>query len=774
MYAGSATDGPIPSFRLLSESRCPANHETRQVDVAHRSDPLWLISFSALTDPYHEAMDQRLALIFMSWPGRPTTVWRRVLLGVFCAGVAISGQAVQAEATDHSLLASGVSDAPERANHSPAAALSETVLTSTDTQISLGPLKIRYSTLLGELDYSIFMVGTISGDPGAFPFVFDSAGLFLATNPAEGGARWEGQVAGIDSSAADSGGNMILGVAEVVLTDFADPRVDVVFSGLQDLGTGSARDDMSWLGLQVTDGAFFALEDSSSITGRFYGPQQQEVGGTFDRNQIVGAFGGSRDIATAMPGTGGIGDVVVDETDLDLPLILETIAVRFEVSSLHRPDGHGDARVLFSHQADGNEFGFYGDLTQLATWVPESLSYYEQSEFGLAFGFEGLDLSIFPDLLSWKVFSSTGPTLSRNPQVGSARWRGTFLGVDDADSDASYRGDVLLVIPDFVNPAVDVWFRNTVEINSNTSLPDVLWLAVPVTRGAFRARGGDGWIAGRFYGADQQEASGTVRDRTISGVFSARREPAEGHQAVAESGLAEALQVLGYAAGLEELPDLMRSRGGVANGSGEDPSGASDRSPGLLTTLFSGSGSEALETFDSELAALVQNASVSPSIEFAVDGGDLPGGRFGVLRLSVSGPGGDALPSTVGFTYGVAMTVNPLGGTARWTGTMVGFDITDTEAGGNKVEGVADLVVQDFSVPEIDVSFTDIRDLDLAAPLADMRWDAIPLRDGAFRSAQPNSVIDGRLYGADHTHVGGVFEHDGIVGAFGAERPLEP
>ncbi len=709
---------------------------------------------------------------------RSIAACRRALLGLACAGVVLCGHAagqapVQSGPELESRADSGVPirstypDESERANQSPREVLNEIVLTSVDTRISLGPLAIRQSTLLGELEYSMFIVGTISGDPGAFPLVYDSVGLFLATNPVEGGARWDGQVAGIDSGEGDPGGAMILGDAEVILTDFTDPQVDVIFSGLQDLDTGSARDDMSWLGLQVTGGAFFSQEGSSSISGRFFGPQQQEVGGTFDRNQIVGAFGGSRDIATAMPETGGIGDVVTDETDLDLPLILETIAVRLELNSLHRPDGHGDARVRFSHQAGGNAFGFYGGVDQLATWLPESMSYFEQSEFGLAFEFDGLDLSIFPDLFSWNVFASTGPTLSRNPQAGSARWRGTFLGVDDADSDASYRGDVLLVIPDFVNPAVDIWFRNTVEINSNTSLPDVLWLAVPVTRGAFQARGGDGWIAGRFYGASQQEASGTVRDGTISGVFSAGREGAE-------SGQAEALQVLGYAAGLEELPNLMRSRGGVANGSGEDPSGGSDQNPGLLTTLFSGFGNEALETFDTELAVLAQNASDSPDAEFALEGGDLPGGRFGVLRLSVSGPGGDALPSTVGFAYGVAMTVNPTGGGARWTGTMSGFDITDTETGGNKVQGVADLVVQDFSVPEIDVSFTGIRDLDLDAPLTDMSWDAIALRDGAFRSAQPDNVIDGRIYGADHTHVGGVFERDGIVGAFGAERPPGP
>ena len=254
-----------------------------------------------------------LTLIFQCWI--PILAFRRVLLGVVCAGAALCGHAAGetpiwsrphplSELDASTVLRSTRPVDSERANQSPPEVLDEIVLTSTDTRISLGPLEIGYSTLLGELDFSIFLVGTISGDPGAFPLLYNSVGLFLATNPVEGGARWEGQVAGIDSSEGDSGGNMILGDAEVVLTDFADPRVDVMFSGLQDLDTGSARDDMSWLGLQVTDGAFSALEGSSLMSGRFYGPQQQEVGGVFDRNQIVGAFGGSRDTASSMPGTG--------------------------------------------------------------------------------------------------------------------------------------------------------------------------------------------------------------------------------------------------------------------------------------------------------------------------------------------------------------------------------------------------------------------------------------------------------------------------------------
>ena len=57
----------------------------------------------------------------------------------------------------------------------------------------------------------------------------------------------------------------------------------------------SARDlalpSMQWSGLAIgTDGRFGA----SDIRATFYGPNHEEVGGVFERNNIVGAFGAKR------------------------------------------------------------------------------------------------------------------------------------------------------------------------------------------------------------------------------------------------------------------------------------------------------------------------------------------------------------------------------------------------------------------------------------------------------------------------------------------------
>ena len=51
---------------------------------------------------------------------------------------------------------------------------------------------------------------------------------------------------------------------------------------------------MNWTGIAVTGGAF-AAASSGTIEGRFYGPDHEEVGGVFERNEILGAFGAARD-----------------------------------------------------------------------------------------------------------------------------------------------------------------------------------------------------------------------------------------------------------------------------------------------------------------------------------------------------------------------------------------------------------------------------------------------------------------------------------------------
>lgn len=76
-----------------------------------------------------------------------------------------------------------------------------------------------------------------------------------------------------------------------VTADFADMDLDVALTGIAGMESGDAYDDMTWEGVAMRDGAF----ETPTLSGRFFGPDHEEVGGVFDRDGIVGAFGATRE-----------------------------------------------------------------------------------------------------------------------------------------------------------------------------------------------------------------------------------------------------------------------------------------------------------------------------------------------------------------------------------------------------------------------------------------------------------------------------------------------
>ena len=123
-------------------------------------------------------------------------------------------------------------------------------------------------------------------------------GFSTGENPSgvEGSARWEGVVIGRDMSASASRGQVILGDADVTL-EFGGSAVtaDVAFTEMANIETGERRDNMAWRGMAVENGGF-ARRDApdNTISGQFFGPDEEEVGGIFERDGIAGAFGGTR------------------------------------------------------------------------------------------------------------------------------------------------------------------------------------------------------------------------------------------------------------------------------------------------------------------------------------------------------------------------------------------------------------------------------------------------------------------------------------------------
>ncbi len=125
----------------------------------------------------------------------------------------------------------------------------------------------------------------------------------------------------------------------------------------------------------------------------------------------------------------------------------------------------------------------------------------------------------------------------------------------------------------------------------------------------------------------------------------------------------------------------------------------------------------------------------------------------------------------VAYSLGDATGTTPAFGNATWTGTMVGGDASLTAYRGNRIIGDATLRF-DLSQSDIDVTFTNIRDIDAGRVRVHghITWQNIPVTSGSFSTGFIGNSIDGRFYGRNHEEVGGVFERNQIAGAFGAKR----
>ena len=118
-----------------------------------------------------------------------------------------------------------------------------------------------------------------------------SIGNATGANPTlSGNATWRGGMVG---GTVGSGRSLVRGDATLTL-DMAQMAMDAAFTNIRDAGSGQSRADMMWDGLAVTNGTFGTDRQGDSMQGQFYGPNHEEVGGIFERDQIIGAFGAFR------------------------------------------------------------------------------------------------------------------------------------------------------------------------------------------------------------------------------------------------------------------------------------------------------------------------------------------------------------------------------------------------------------------------------------------------------------------------------------------------
>ena len=132
-----------------------------------------------------------------------------------------------------------------------------------------------------------------------------------------------------------------------------------------------------------------------------------------------------------------------------------------------------------------------------------------------------------------------------------------------------------------------------------------------------------------------------------------------------------------------------------------------------------------------------------------------------VVRGSVEGTDLAGFQAGYAFAVGDATGTAPLG-SASWSGAAVGIDTSDLSS---RVQGDAN-VTFDLGRMAVDVALTNFAGANAGRTYTDMRWDGLRVTNGRFWSHS----LDGQFYGPNHEEVGGIFERNNLVGAFGAKQ----
>ena len=164
-------------------------------------------------------------------------------------------------------------------------------------------------------------------------------------------------------------------------------------------------------------------------------------------------------------------------------------------------------------------------------------------------------------------------------------------------------------------------------------------------------------------------------------------------------------------------------------------------------------------------------------------GGWLDDGTFFVNETTLTVRDGLGQPIGIGTVFdasalGVPSAMAPAavqGMAGTWKGVMIGADVSNTVSRGQFLRGDATLVIDDFVNPDIDISFSNLRNLETGERLDGRTigsWTDISLNGGSFgnKPVGSNDYIQGSFVGENHAGVVGVFERSEVVGSFGGNR----
>ena len=157
--------------------------------------------------------------------------------------------------------------------------------------------------VFGILEHSAFFAGTSSGSGELVASGIIASEVYQAgvlgnapnSNPTIS-ATWEGAFAGFWTGQGGYQGNTIVGESTVGINGLggSNPTVNLSLDDLVDMvHTRHSVASVDATGMRLRAGAF---EDATGrVRGNFYGPQHEEVAGTYHRNNLAGAFGASRE-----------------------------------------------------------------------------------------------------------------------------------------------------------------------------------------------------------------------------------------------------------------------------------------------------------------------------------------------------------------------------------------------------------------------------------------------------------------------------------------------
>jgi len=177
---------------------------------------------------------------------------------------------------------------------------------------------VSYRAFAAWTEHGFFLVETSQGRDFTYnTYWFGDASDTAPVTGVSGSASWSGIMTGVTDGSSGDGGTFVHGDADLIVTGLAAPdtaSVNVEFTNITREDSGATLDDLVWQGLRLqgrsfgtndvrfyeadlgyTHRASFGNQAEGSLFGHIYGPNGEEIGGLFHRDNIAGAFAAKRD-----------------------------------------------------------------------------------------------------------------------------------------------------------------------------------------------------------------------------------------------------------------------------------------------------------------------------------------------------------------------------------------------------------------------------------------------------------------------------------------------